>query len=160
VLFSILTLLFTSVLLGAESASIQLPSARMEGGKPFMQTLRERKTSREFSSRELPLQVLSDLLWAANGVNRPETKGRTAPSAHNLQAIDIYVALSLGLYRYDPFANVLEFVLAEDIRAVTGKQDFVKYAPVNLVFVLNGPKDKELANQAVAPATIDAGFIS
>jgi len=105
-----------------------------------MQALNERRTSREFSGEELPLQVLSDLLWAADGINRPDSGKRTAPSAVNWQNIDIYAAMAQGLYLYDPKEHALKPVLAEDIRSITGKQDFVKDVPLNLIFVADFSK--------------------
>jgi SagB-type dehydrogenase family enzyme len=146
----------------ADNAKIvDLPKPRTTGGRPLMEVLSDRKSTREFSKKEIPLQVLSDILWAAWGVNRPESGKRTAPSAVNWQEIDIYVASAKGLYVYDAFDHSLKQVLSEDIRGVTGMQDFVKDAPVNLIFVAdysrmgNRPqKDKDFYSAA------DAGFIS
>jgi nitroreductase len=117
-----------------EAKTVQLPKPQMEGGKPLMQALKERHTAREFSDRKLSDQVLSNLLWAADGVNRPDGK-RTAPSAMNWQEIDIYVATADGLFLYDAKANALKEIVAEDVRAVTGQQPFVKEAAVNLIYV-------------------------
>ncbi|MFA7485887.1 MAG: nitroreductase family protein, partial [Phycisphaerae bacterium] len=117
-----------------EPIVIELPQPRTEGGMPLMQALKQRKTSREFSDEKLPMQVLSNMLWAACGVNRPDGK-RTAPTAMNQQQIDVYVSLEEGLYFYDAALNTLKLVLKEDIREATGPQPFVKGAPVNLVFV-------------------------
>jgi SagB-type dehydrogenase family enzyme len=132
-------LLIASILpfgvLAEGTIEIKLPTPKMEGGKPLMEVLKERKTSRSFSDRELSLQELSNLLWAAFGVNRTETSKRTAPSAMNRQDIDIYVAKKDGLFRYDALKNTLVEILAGDIRGATGVQDFVKDAPVNLVYV-------------------------
>ena len=89
---------------------------------------------REFGPQPLPYQTMSNLLWAAYGVNRPERKGRTAPSAVNAQEIDIYVVLPAGAYCYEPFSHSLQCVVSEDIRSTTGCQDFVDRAPVNLVY--------------------------
>jgi nitroreductase len=140
--------------------AIELPKPQMEGGKPLMAALKDRKTSREFSTEKLPLQVLSNMLWAANGINRPDGK-RTAPTAMNKQEIDIYVALEQGLYLYDAKANTLVPVLAEDVRAATGKQPFVKDAPVNLVFVADYAKmGSTPADQKDFYAATDTGFIS
>ena len=140
---------------------VALPPPRMEGGKPLMQALKERKTVREFSPTVLPAQVLSDLLWAGNGINRPEIAHRTAPSAMNSQEIDIYVATAEGIYVYDAKGNRLEPVAAGDIRSRTGGQDFVKVAPLALIFVADltrltkaKPEDKDRY------ASIDAGYIS
>lgn len=144
-----------------EGKSITLPKPRMEGGKPLMEVLKARKTSREYSETELPAQMLSDLLWAAFGINRPESGKRTAPSAVNWQEIDIYVAAAEGLYLYNAKAHKLDLVVGEDLRAATGRQPFVGIAPINLVYVAdyakmgNAPGDvKDFYSAA------DAGFIS
>jgi nitroreductase len=81
------------------------------------------------------MQMLSNMLWAAFGVNRPTSGGRTAPSASNAQDMDIYVAMAGGLFLYDAKANLLKLVLPEDLRALTGRQPFVQEAPVNLIYV-------------------------
>jgi SagB-type dehydrogenase family enzyme len=144
-----------------ELKPIELPKPQTDGGKPLMQALKNRKTSREFSSEKLPLQTLSNMLWAANGINRPDSKKHTAPTAMNCQEIDIYVAIADGLYLYDANSNVLKAVLAEDIRAATGPQPFVKDAPVNLVFVADYSKMSRASDEdkALYSAT-DTGFIS
>ncbi len=140
---------------------ISLPEPNMEGGKPLMQALKARSTSRDFSDKQISKQQLSDLLWAAFGVNRPETGKRTAPSAMNWQEIDLYVALAEGLFIYDAKGNTLLPVLAEDIRAATGIQAPAAAAPVNLVYVADFARmkgvskdDKELYSAA------DTGFIA
>jgi len=160
--FLILTVIFLlSVNLSAqEIKSIKLPAPDMRGGKPLMQALKERKSSRDFSPKKLSPQTISDLLWAAFGVNRVESKGRTAPSAMNVQEIDIYVAFSSGLYLYDPLNNTLELIVAEDIRAVTGTQSFVKEAPINLIFVADFSRTEKLEGNKEAIAACDTGFIS
>jgi len=117
------------------AAAIKLLPPQTESGKPLMQALKLRQSGRSFDSKPLPPQVLSDLLWAANGVNRPESGKRTAPSAVNWQEIDIYVALPEALYLYDAKTHSLLPVVAKDLRGATGNQGFVKDAPVNLVFV-------------------------
>lgn len=156
----IATVLSAAVACAQELKPIQLPAPQTEGGKPLMQALKERKTSREFSPRVLPPQVLSNLLWAAFGINRPESGRRTAPSAVNWQEIDIYVASPEGLYLYDAKNHTLQPALAQDLRALTGKQDFVKDAPVNLVYVAdfsrmgNSPDDRKEIT-----ASADTGFI-
>ncbi len=122
-----------------EPKEIMLPKPQTDGGMPLMQALKARQSSREFSAEKLPLQVLSNLLWAADGVNRPDGK-RTAPSAVNWQNIDIYVAMADGLYLYQPSEHALKGILPEDVRIATGRQDFVKEVPVNLVFVADFSK--------------------
>lgn len=123
-----------SAVFGQELKTIKLPAPQMSGGKPLMQALKERKTVREFSDKKIPVQVLSNLLWAADGINRTDDK-RTAPSAMNMQEIDIYAAMSDGLYLYDAKQNLLKMIFAEDVRALTGSQPFVKDVPLNLIYV-------------------------
>ncbi|MFA5785148.1 MAG: SagB/ThcOx family dehydrogenase [Phycisphaerae bacterium] len=143
-----------------DSKTIQLPEPQKTGGKPLMQALAERKTSREFSTKELPDQVLSNLLWAAFGINRPDGK-RTAPSAMNQQEIDIYVALAKGFYLYDAQSNSLKLVLEKDLRKMTGKQPFVEVAPVNLVYVADLSKMTRGSEQDKAfYSGADVGFIA
>jgi hypothetical protein len=161
----IATLVFTLILVcsfvsyGADPSPIQLPSPQMEGGKPLMQTLRDRITTRTFSEEKLPMQTLSNLLWAAFGINRPDGR-RTAPSAKNWQEIDIYVASPDGLFLWDPQKNVLNPIVGKDVRGLTGTQPFVKEAAVNLVYVADyskatgGGADKDVWVGA------DTGFIS
>ena len=156
-------LLFTGPVstLGDELKSIRLPKPQTTGGKPLMQALKERKTTRSFSSKELPSQVLSNLLWAAFGINRPGSGKRTAPSAVNWQEIDIYVATPEGLYLYDAKGLKLKPVLTEDIRASTGVQDFTQEAPVNLIYVADYSRmgKAKRADKNFYSAT-DTGFIS
>lgn len=113
---------------------IKLPPPKTEGGMPLVQALKERKSSREFSSRKLSPETLSSLLWAAWGINRPDGH-RTAPSARNLQDIDVYVAMSDGLYLYEAKDHQLKKILNEDIRAATGNQGYVAKAALNLIYV-------------------------
>lgn len=156
-------LIFSASLAAAqETLPMKLPQPRLEAGMPLMQALHGRKSTREFSAEKLPPQVLSDLLWAAFGVNRPETGGRTAPSTRNWQDIDIYIASADGLYLFDAKSHALNMIQAKDIRALTGTQDFVGSAPINLIYVSDftrmdsdtGAEDKKIA------AAIDTGFIA
>jgi nitroreductase len=122
--------------------AIQLPAPRMDGGKPLLECLKLRQSTREFDpAGKLSLQNLSDLLWAADGVNRPDGK-RTAPSAVNWQNIDIYIATVDGLFLYDPPQHVLKTLASKDVRALTGEQSFVKNAPLNLIYVADFYKAK------------------
>lgn len=140
---------------------ISLPAPRMEGGKPLMAALKGRQTTRAFSAKPLPLQVLSDLLWAANGINREDSGKRTAPTARNWQEVDVYVVLPEGAYIYDAKANSLRAVVKGDLRKQTGLQDFVATAPVNLVFVADPARMKGAAPEDMAMYMgADTGFIS
>ncbi len=120
---------------GDAATTITLPPPKRRGGMPLLQALWRRESQREFMPRALPRQTLSDLLWAAGGINRPELGGRTAPSAMNAQEVQLYVALPRGLFHYEPTAHRLEMSVAMDVRRVTGYQDFVDSAPLDLVYV-------------------------
>ncbi len=117
------------------SQDIIMPAPDKTGGKPLMQALNERQTIRAFSKDELTLQQLSDLLWAGWGINRPDLKKRTAPSARNVQEIEVYAVLQGGLYLYDADSHILRQIHNKDIRSFCGTQDFVATAPLNLVYV-------------------------
>jgi nitroreductase len=140
---------------------LALPVPRMSGGKPLLTALAERHSTRDFSPRQIPPELLSDLLWAACGVNRVRTGGRTAPSAKNWRETEIYLARADGVFRYEPEAHRLLCVSRQDLRAATGMQEFVGTAPLNLVYVA------DLARvQSVDPlerrfyCTADAAFIA
>ena len=147
------------------SQDITLPVPDKTGGKPLMQALNERQTTRTFTQDNLTLQQLSDLLWAAWGINRPGEKKRTAPSARNFQEIDVYVALPSGLYLYDAAGNILKQVLNKDIRALCGTQPFVATAPLNLVYVADlgklGKKEgDEIKDSELFWSYANTGFIA
>ncbi|NDP37965.1 MAG: SagB/ThcOx family dehydrogenase [Rhodoferax sp.] len=127
---------------GDAANTLYLPAAHTTGGLPLMQALAQRQSLREFDPAALPLQMLSDLLWAAAGINRPELGGCTAPSAMNAREVDVYVALADGLYRYAAPTQTLHLVSATDVRRVTGYQDFVDTAPLDLVYVADHARMK------------------
>jgi SagB-type dehydrogenase family enzyme len=146
--------------IGDASVEIALPTPQKEGGIPLMEAISKRRSDREFSSQELPLPLLSNLLWAAYGVNRADG-GRTAPSALNAQEVDIYVALPSGAYLYDAATNSLQLVAVSDLRRVTGYQDFVDEAPLDLVFVADYSRMKLVpVGQRESYASAAAGAIS
>lgn len=146
---------------GDADTAIQLSPPQTQGGMPLMQALRLRQSQREFEPMALSPQSLSDLLWAAGGVNRPALGGRTAPSAMNAQEVDIYVALPAGLYRYEASVHALHLVSAADVRRVTGYQDFVDTAPLDLVFVADHARMKLVpAAQRESYASVAAGAMA
>ena len=140
-------------------ATIQLPAAQRTGGMPLMEALAARRSSRNFDpARELDIQTLSNLLWAAWGINR--TKGRTAPSSHNRQEIELYVFLKDGVYRYLPAEHALEQLFEEDLRAATGTQPFVGQAPVEIALISDTTKITGKTPQGIIESTYaDTGFI-
>ncbi|MCX5836342.1 MAG: SagB/ThcOx family dehydrogenase [Deltaproteobacteria bacterium] len=144
-----------------ELKAISLIKPQMDTGRLLIHVLKDRKSSREFSNRKLPIRVLSNLLWAACGINRPDSGKRTAPSAKNWQEIDVYVATEKGLYVYDAQKHRLNPVLAGDIRALTGSQSLVKEAPVTLIYVADYARMGNAANDMKDfYSAVDTGFIS
>lgn len=139
---------------GDAASTTQLPPAHTTGGLPLMQALAQRQSLREFDPAPLPEQTLSDLLWAAAGINRPALGGRTVPSAMNAQEVDVYAALPTGLYRYAAMTHTLHLVTATDVRRVTGYQDFVDTAPLDLVFVA------DYARMKLVPAALRESYAS
>ena len=138
-----------------------LPAPRLEGGKPLMQALKARQTSRAFDTKKLSNQVLSDLLWAAAGINRIDSGKRTAPSARNLQEVEVYAVLEDGAYLYDAKTNTLKAVAKGDLRKLTGGQEFVAVAPLNLVYVADTEKLKGAsAEDQALYIGADSGYIS
>ncbi|GEM_PF-54684 len=129
-----LAFLACSLFTGIFAADIQLPKPAKTSSLSLYDALALRRSGRSFSSQELPPVLLSSLLWAANGINRPDGR-RTAPTGLNVQDIDIYVILPQACYLYDAQANLLRLVKEGDFRGVAGKQAFVAPSPVNLVYV-------------------------
>jgi nitroreductase len=145
---------------GDSAASIALPPPAKRGGLPLMEALAKRQSAREFAPDALPLPLLSGLLWAAFGRNREDGK-RTAPTAINAQEIDVYVALPTGAYLYDAAVHELRLVAAADLRRVTGYQDFVDEAPLDLVYVADHARMGMVpVGQRSAYAHVAAGAIA
>ncbi len=154
-------MLMSRVVLAQGGGAIVLPPPQTTGTVSLLQALRARRSTREFSSRPLPLDVLSTLLWSAFGVNRPDSGGRTAPSAHNWQEIEVFAALPDGAYRYAAREHALHLVAAGDLRAATGLQDFVGTAPLNLVYAADfGKMGDASAEDRTFYASADAGFVA
>jgi SagB-type dehydrogenase family enzyme len=144
-----------------ELQEIKLNPPNKTRGSAMMQALSDRQSGRDFDTKELTLQDLSDLLWAANGINRPDGR-RTAPSALNRQEIDIYAIRSDGAYFYDAETHSLKPVAKGDYRAaVAAQQDYVISAPVSLVMIADLEKLGDVTSeQARMTASIDAGIVS
>ena len=130
----------TTLFLTISAQDINLPAPDKTGGKPLMQALNERQSIRTFTKDNLSQQQLSDLLWAGWGINRADQKKRTAPSARNVQEIEVYVALPGGLYLYVAESNMLKQINNKDLRKLCGTQDFVAEAALNLVYVADMAK--------------------
>ncbi|SKD00440.1 SagB-type dehydrogenase domain-containing protein [Burkholderia sp. YR290] len=145
---------------GTPAPYIGFAPPQRTGGMPLLDALAARQTSREFADTPLDHGTLGDLLWAADGINRARGNGRTAPSALGGYEIDIYVLLASGAYRYDPVAHALTLVAAADLRAMTGYQEFLGHAPVNLVYVADLTRMQDVPHaQREAFASASAGAI-
>jgi len=156
------TVLFVSLAAAAAELPppVELPKPKLDSPASLVSALKARRTSRDFSPAALPLQALSDLLWAASGVNREDGR-RTAPTAKNWQEIDVYVVLPEGAYLFDAKPHALRGVLKGDVRAATGRQDFVKVAPVSLVYVADLARmTGASAEDRDVYAATDAAFVS
>jgi nitroreductase len=155
----------SSIFLNISAQDIYLPSPDKTGGKPLMQALNERQSTRSFTNDTLTRQQLADLMWAGWGINRADQKKRTAPSSRNLQEIDVYAAMQSGLYVYVAESNMLKQVNNKDIRSLCGSQDFVAGAPLNIVYVadmakLNKKEGDEIKDSELLQSYANAAFIA
>lgn len=155
-------LLIAGVVLAQSAKNIKLNPPSLERGFPVMKALQLRSSVTEWDTTMLAIQDLSDLLWAANGINRPDIGKRTAPSAMNAQDVDIYVVMKTGVYLYNAQLHQLEFLVTGDHRAlVAERQEYVAKAPVICVLISDisrfSSEDKSLNLQWAA---MDAGIVS
>lgn len=132
-------LLLAPAAAGAAGADeVSLPPPHIEEGMPVMQALARRQTSRGFAAEEISLSQLSHILWAANGINRPESDGRTNPAALGVHSVEVYAVTAKGIFLYQPKTHTLQSVAEGDFRmATTTGQGFVGEAPLTLVYVGN-----------------------
>lgn len=141
--------------------TVSLPLPTIRGGMPLMQALALRRSRREFSARRLPQVVLSNLLWAAFGMNRVKENGRTAPSARDWQEIDVLIALEEGVFVYDAEQHCLKRMSSHDVRAATGVQPLVNVAPVELIYVADLSRATQGTDtERLDYAWSDCGFIA
>ena len=156
---TVLILLALTVVLGLHAGDSALPLPQRTGGMPLMEALAKRQSIREYDSRELTPQQLSNLLWATFGINRPDGR-RTAPTANNRQELDLYVVLKEGAFRYDAPANKLVQITSEDIRGQITGRSFAA-APVQLLYVADLSRRSENdENRKLLMAHIDCGYLS
>lgn len=158
----LLVCLVLSAAVFAANKVIKLPQPNLKRTGTVMKALSERHSTREFASKALSMADLSDLLWAANGINRKDSGKRTAPSAMNKQDVDVYVVLPEGSYLYDAKTHQLNLIAEGDYRgAVAGGQAFVKSAPVSFVLIsdLSRLGDAKNARTQLMGA-MDAGIVS
>jgi len=142
-----------------QEAVMDLPPPRKSGGMPLISALQARHSTREYLDRPIPKQMLSDLLWAAFGINRP-SGDRTAPYWRHVMVIDLYLALHDGVWFYEPSSHTVRLHLPDDIRRQTGHQDFVATAALNLIYVAHGERMTDVSpEERRLYASVDAGFI-
>lgn len=159
-------MLLSTALLGlsivGDAQNIQLPKQQFDNQVTLMQALQHRHSTREFSERMITDSELSTILWAACGINRPESGKLTVPSAINAQDVAVYVIRKDGAYRYEPKQNLLVQVTKKDLRtAVAGRQAFAATAPVSLLLVSNHSKFSGLSAQAAERmGVVDCGYVS
>jgi SagB-type dehydrogenase family enzyme len=150
----------TVLSLSVNAQDIKLVPPQTIGGMPLMEALANRKTNRDFTQQELTSQQLSNLLWAAAGVNRPDGR-RTAPTARNAQQIEIYVLNKEGAYLYDPQNHELKLVAAGDYRKVGASQERFQECPLMLIFVANYDKMEGFSEESkILFGGTDTGYIS
>ena len=140
--------------------TIKLPEVQKTGGMSLMEALQNRQSQQSYSSKDLTLQQMSNLLWAAYGINRPNGY-RTVPSARAAHEYEIYIIKPEGWYVYDAKGHTILKMGTEDLREFAGTQAFVKTAPVNLVFVADMEKMASF-NEEMQKfySAADAGYIS
>ena len=145
-----------------QAQTLQMKPPTKKGGMPLMQALNERQSIREFSTESLTEQQVSDLLWAALGVNRPDKDNRrTSPTARNAQEIEVYVFTQSGVYFYDALNHELKTIKTGDFRTEAVKQPFAQVAPIILVYVANYDKLSNMDEAAMALyGATDCGFVS
>lgn len=143
----------------AVAQDIQLPEPNKKVKMTLMDALQKRTSERSYSNRAVDNATLSQVLWAACGINRPESKKITAPSAINAQDIHVYVIKADGAYLFQPQTNSLKKVLDEDLRdAVAGPQRFAAEAPVSLLLVSDQTKFR--GGTAERYGAMDSGYVS
>ena len=119
---------------------IHLPPPETSGGMPLMQALNNRMSTKEFTTKAIPRDQISNLLWAAFGINRPESGKRTVATAVNCQDIQVYVVFEKAAYVYEAEKHCLIPVVNRDVRSLAATQDYAKAAPINLVYVSDHSK--------------------
>jgi len=160
--FFVITILigcFRNPVVAQDTIPLLPPSAK--GEMSLVEALQKRKSTRDFSEEKLTDQQMSDLLWAAFGINRPGEGKRTAPSSRNQQEIDIYVFTENGVFVYNAINHSIIKIMNEDLRKYTGKQDFVGKAAVNLVYIADHSKSKDSDPVGRSKTShINTGFIA
>lgn len=146
--------LMASLLTGRAMAQSVPPALAGYGAMPLSDALARRESIRSYTDSPIEEAQLLALLGAANGVNRGDVDGRTAPSWRTAKDIEIYAAQASGITRYDAGANALVAVSDEDVRAIASPQPFVAGAPLILIYVTELSRILEAAG--LEPDALDA----
>lgn len=155
--------LILQVIAAQQNGNIKLLPPQMDQGLSVMKALSARYSERNFDTVEIKIQDLSNLLWATNGINRPESGKKTAPSSMNSQDVDVYVCLKSGIYLYNASKNELEFLLAGDHRILlAGRQSNMAVAPVFLLLTSDISRFKPNVSDSakVVWGSMDVGIVS
>ena len=142
--------------------TIELPMSFEGLHEPFINALKERRTIRHIREEEIPMELISSLLWSAYGYNRPDEMKRVVPSAVNVQEYDIYLFTREGIYLYNAEKNTIHLVVKGDHRKEISQQKHFEMAPISIVMVANydrmgvfkSTEDRDFY------AAVDAGYIS
>lgn len=143
----------------ARQQAIALPEPRKSGGMPLLTALQQRHSVRAYKPQPILRDVLSSLLWAGFGINRPATGDRTAPYWRHVMVIDLYLAMADGVWQYEPKTHALLPCVSDDVRGATGMQDFVAGAPLELIYVAHGERMDVPPEERRLYASVDAAFI-
>ena len=157
-----IALLLCINLVAQDLKEIKLNAPNKNRGVSIMQAFVKIQSSKEFSDEKLSLQDMSDLLWAACGINRPESGKRTAPSSQNTQDIDVYVCLEEGTYIYNATTHSLQPVIKTDLRALTNESPTSQSAPCILLIVADSSRysAKNTTEHILNMCKVDAGIVS
>jgi SagB-type dehydrogenase family enzyme len=142
--------------------SITLSKPALSGGKTFMEAVKRRYSCKDYSDKPISPEMLSTLLWVTFGINRPDSGKRTAPSARNIQEVDVYAIRADGVYIYDPVKHLLEQVLPDDLRMISANQEKYHHAPLHLAYVADYSRQDIPAEKRARYARFSnahAGFI-
>lgn len=142
--------------------TINLPMSSEGLHAPLLEAFKLRATHRDIREEEIPMELVSSLLWSAYGINRPEEGKRVVPSAINAQEYDIYLFTREGIYLYNAEKNNLEMKVKGDYREKISQQKFFAIAPISIVMVANYDRMKKFKQTEDRDfyAAVDAGYIS
>lgn len=142
-----ITSILTGIIMGlnimsAQAKEIKLPTPNLRGGKPLMQVMSTRQSIREYAKDELSIQTISEILWSAWGITHDGK--HTIPTSMNRQNLNVYLLNKEGSWKYNPEKHTLSLLNNKDLRPLLHSQDYVKDAPIHLVYTGSDPKNSPL----------------